>query len=129
MTRKLLYVIGFAAVLALPQVLPEELNWLIMLLDRALMIAIVAIGLNILTGNAGQISLGHAAFMGFGAFVCYGLTDIIGVPFWFSVPIAGLRRGDPRLGTGLSGPAPLRPLPGHRHPGLRLRHPPDPQPV
>lgn len=109
MTRKLLYVIGFAAVLALPQVLPEELNWLIMLLDRALMIAIVAIGLNILTGNAGQISLGHAAFMGFGAFACYGLTDIIGVPFWFSVPIAGFVAAI--LGWGLGFPA-LR-LSGH----------------
>jgi len=109
MTKKLWYLIGFAAALALPQVLPDELNWLVLLLNRALIFAIIAVGLNLLTGFAGQISMGHAAFMAIGAFASYGLSDIVGIPFWFAVPIAGLIAAV--VGYGLGFPA-LR-LSGH----------------
>ncbi len=39
-----------------------------------LIFALAAIGLNILTGYTGQISLGTGAFMGVGAYACYKLT-------------------------------------------------------
>ena len=35
--------------------------------DTALVAAIAAIGLNVLTGTAGQVSIGNAAFLGIGA--------------------------------------------------------------
>ncbi|WP_394688490.1 branched-chain amino acid ABC transporter permease [Hoeflea sp.] len=41
-----------------------------------LILALAAIGLNILTGYAGQLSLGTGAFMGVGAYSCYKLTTI-----------------------------------------------------
>lgn len=41
-----------------------------------LVFALAAIGLNILTGYAGQLSLGTGAFMGVGAYACYKLTTI-----------------------------------------------------
>lgn len=41
-----------------------------------LIFGLAAIGLNILTGYTGQISLGTAAFMGVGAYACYKLTTI-----------------------------------------------------
>lgn len=41
-----------------------------------LVLALAAIGLNILTGYTGQISLGTGAFMGVGAYACYKLTTI-----------------------------------------------------
>ena len=41
-----------------------------------LIFALAAIGLNILTGYAGQLSLGTGAFMGVGAYACYKLTTI-----------------------------------------------------
>lgn len=41
-----------------------------------LIFALATIGLNILTGYAGQISLGTGAFMGVGAYSCYKLTSI-----------------------------------------------------
>lgn len=54
-------------------------------------IAIVAaIGLNILTGAAGQISLGHAAFVGIGAYTSALLTNHFGLPFLVCLPLAGL---------------------------------------
>jgi branched-chain amino acid transport system permease protein len=41
-----------------------------------LVFSLAAIGLNLLTGYAGQISLGTAAFMGVGAYACYKLTTL-----------------------------------------------------
>jgi len=41
-----------------------------------LVFALAAIGLNILTGYAGQLSLGTGAFMGVGAYACYKLTTL-----------------------------------------------------
>ena len=52
-------------------------------------IAIIAChGLNILTGFTGQISLGHAAFLGVGAYTCSILIQH-GVPFIIALPMAG----------------------------------------
>ncbi|RYG92297.1 branched-chain amino acid ABC transporter permease [Loktanella sp. IMCC34160] len=46
------------------------------LLIPVLVYALAAMGLNILTGYAGQLSLGTAAFMGVGAYACYKLITI-----------------------------------------------------
>ncbi len=48
-----------------------------------------SIGLNILTGYTGQISLGHGAFLGIGA---YSYTILLGkaaLPFWLAILLAG----------------------------------------
>jgi branched-chain amino acid transport system permease protein len=47
--------------------------------------AIVALGMNLLTGYAGQISLGHAAFFAVGAYTSAFLTGT-GVSFWVALP-------------------------------------------
>lgn len=52
-----------------------------------------AIGLNILVGYAGQISLAHAAFMAVGAYTSGILNAKLGVPFIFSVFCGGLMAG------------------------------------
>lgn len=52
--------------------------------------AIAAIGLNILIGYTGQISLGHGAFFGVGAYSAAILATSLGLPFWISVFTAGL---------------------------------------
>ena len=49
-----------------------------------------AVGLNLLTGFTGQISLGHAAFLGVGAYTSAILTTRLGLSFWASLPFAGL---------------------------------------
>jgi branched-chain amino acid transport system permease protein len=51
--------------------------------------AIAAIGLNILIGFTGQISLGHGAFFGVGAYSAAILATALGFPFWLSVICAG----------------------------------------
>src|ERR1700731_1786262 len=50
--------------------------------------ALVALGLNFLTGYAGQISLCHAAFFGVGAYATALLTQKAGVPYLLSL-VAG----------------------------------------
>lgn len=51
---------------------------------------IAALGLNILVGFTGQISLGHAAFFGFGAFASAWLSNSYGVPVFLAIPLAGV---------------------------------------
>jgi branched-chain amino acid transport system permease protein len=48
---------------------------------------ILAISLNIITGYAGQISLGHAAFWGIGAYCSAILSTRLGLPFWIGLPL------------------------------------------
>src|SRR6185503_16972686 len=47
------------------------------------------LGLNILTGYNGQISLGHGAFYALGAYCTAILMDKLGMPYWATVPVAG----------------------------------------
>ena len=46
-------------------------------------------GLNLLTGFTGQISLGHGAFMGVGAYTACILAKM-GLPFYLALPAAGI---------------------------------------
>ncbi len=52
--------------------------------------AIAVLGLNILVGFTGQISLGHGAFFGVGAYAGAILATTVGLPMWISVPAAGI---------------------------------------
>ncbi len=54
---------------------------------------ILALSLNIITGYAGQISLGHAAFMGIGAYTSALLYTKAGFSFWPAFLVAGLLAG------------------------------------
>ena len=54
-------------------------------------IAIVgALGLNILVGYTGQISIGHGAFMSVGAYTAANLAVKLDLPFWLTLPAGGL---------------------------------------
>jgi branched-chain amino acid transport system permease protein len=48
-----------------------------------------SIGLNLLIGYAGQISLGHGAFLGIGAYSYVIFASKVGLPFWLSIFMAG----------------------------------------
>jgi branched-chain amino acid transport system permease protein len=68
-----------------------------------------ALGLNLLMGQAGQISLGHAAFIGLGAYGSAILTTRWGVDPWLAMAIAAILAG---LVAGLIGGPTLK-LKGH----------------
>jgi branched-chain amino acid transport system permease protein len=53
-------------------------------------LSIAALGLNILVGFTGQISIGHAAFFGLGAFTSAYLSAKLSVPVFFAIPLAAV---------------------------------------
>ncbi len=86
--------VGFIALLAFFfVVVPMIANqyWLQAILTPVLIFSLAALGLNILTGYAGQLSLGSAAFMAVGAFATYNfMLRIDGIPFLVAVVLGGL---------------------------------------
>ena len=65
-------------------------------------IAIISVlGLNILTGYCGQISIGHVGFMAVGAYTSAILAAKLGWPFWATLPSAALAAGIAGLIFGL----------------------------
>jgi branched-chain amino acid transport system permease protein len=74
-------VIGIAAfVVILPWFLPS--NFYVRIATLVYINALAVLGLNLLMGFAGQVSLGHAAFFGLGAYaVAVGPTHL-GIPSW-----------------------------------------------
>ena len=74
---------------------------------------IVGVGLNVLLGMTGQISLGHAAFYAIGAYVVAILTTKLDWTFWAALPLAGVV-------AGVAGVL-LRALSRHGHDRVRFR--------
>jgi branched-chain amino acid transport system permease protein len=68
-------------------------GYLITIFITIVIYAMLAHSLNIITGHAGQISLGHASFFGIGAYTSAMLYTEAGFPFWISVPMAAVAAG------------------------------------
>jgi len=65
--------------------------WLSAILTPFLIFALATLGLNLLTGYAGQLSLGTAAFMAVGAFAAYNLLlRVPGIPLLVAFVLAGV---------------------------------------
>jgi branched-chain amino acid transport system permease protein len=60
------------------------------LLNLCLIAIVGALGLNILLGYTGQISIGQGAFMSVGAYTAANLIVRLGMPFWITIPAGGL---------------------------------------
>jgi len=81
--QRLPYGLFIGLVMAAPLVFPGRMSYYLSILSLAGMYAIVVMGLNMLMGYAGQISLGHAAFFAIGAYVSgilstrYGISPVL----------------------------------------------------
>ena len=80
-------VAGVLALIAAPIFLD---NYYLSILSQIGFMGIAALGLNILVGYTGQISLGHAGFFGFGAFASAWLNNSLGVPVLLAMPLAAV---------------------------------------
>ena len=58
--------------------------------SQVLILAIALLGLNLLTGFNGQISLGHGAFFAIGGYGAAILITKFGLPFWAAIPLASV---------------------------------------
>ena len=65
-------------------------NYTFLQFNLAIMYAIAVLGLNLLTGFNGQISLGHGAFLAIGGYVTAVLMARFGWPYWATLPAAAL---------------------------------------
>jgi len=72
-------------------VLPLSVHEYYLSIVNLISIAVIgALGLNILVGCTGQISIGHGAFMSVGAYTAANLAVRLGLPFWLALPAGGL---------------------------------------
>jgi len=85
-TSRNMLILGIVLICFAPYVLNE---YMLSLLIQIGIFGIAALGLNIVVGFTGQISIGHAAFFGFGAFTSAYLSSKLHVPVFFAIPLAG----------------------------------------
>src|SRR5699024_8957938 len=91
--KKIIFAIGLILIYVLGQYLIKvgiidsyiELNIVIIGIN-----IILAVGLNVITGFTGQLSLGHAAFMSIGAYTSAILTAKFNLPFVVGILLAGI---------------------------------------
>jgi branched-chain amino acid transport system permease protein len=82
--------VAVAIVLVLACALPFAIgNYRVFQMTLVLAYAVALLGLNMLTGYNGQISLGHGAFYAIGAYTAAILMDKLGAPYWATIPVAG----------------------------------------
>ena len=89
--------IGLAAAFVVPPLVADE-YWLQAVLIPFLIYALAALGLNLLTGYAGQLSLGTGGFMAVGAYAAFKLTTAFP---WLNVILVFLLAGVVAAGVGL----------------------------
>lgn len=89
--KKILAIAFLVAIIAIPLNVAD--SYILTVLTTAAIAAIAATGLNLLTGYAGQISLGHAFFVGAGAFCGQVLGGQLGLPFLLWLPLSALFAG------------------------------------
>ncbi len=85
--KKIILVVAVLAAVLLPFVLED---FRVFQLNLVLIYAIAILGLNILTGYGGQISLGHGAFYAVGAYTSAILISQLGMSAYLTIPIAAV---------------------------------------
>src|SRR5260370_19794216 len=75
----------------LQPLLPDVVsNYRLFLVSTMIIAAIAVLGLNLLTGFNGQISLGHSAFYAVGAYTAAILMDKLDMPYYATLPAAAV---------------------------------------
>src|SRR3984893_6934968 len=95
------FVVVAAVVFALPLVFADP--FFILVLQSPAYLFIATLGLGILVGWTGQISLGHAALYAVGAYTSALLATRLGLPFWLSAPLGVTLAG--LFGAALANPS------------------------
>jgi len=78
-----------AAVFVIPFIFRTN-TFLMYFINIVLIYMIIAIGLDVVTGYTGQLSMGHGAMVAIGAYTSALLTMRLGLPFWITIFLAGI---------------------------------------
>ena len=98
--RIFLFGVGIALLAALPLL---ATSYYLYLAELAMINVVIAVGLNLLSGNCGQISLCNASFMAVGAYCTALLTTRLGLPTFIALPASAAISS--LLGAALGYPA------------------------
>ena len=90
MGQRTLLAVLIGAACALPFILP---SYMVFQVTLVLVYALALVGLNLLIGFNGQISLGHGAFFALGAYTAAMLMEHAGWPYWATLPAAAMVGG------------------------------------
>ena len=121
-TRAELFRLGLMVVLLI--VLPFVLdNYWLSIVNTILIAVIGAVGLNILVGYTGQISLGQGGFLAVGAYSSALISERMGMPVPLAIALATSGRGSGRYALrrtlrATRPPLPIRQLPITNHQSL-----------
>ncbi|MFM8988973.1 MAG: branched-chain amino acid ABC transporter permease [Alphaproteobacteria bacterium] len=80
------WIAGLVVLLALPLVLRNTYHQYVV--NVICINILLAVGLNIVKGFAGQVTVGHIALMAIGAYASAVLSRNFGIPFWLALPLA-----------------------------------------
>ena len=89
MKRRLNLVLVLALALLLAGLVALKSSYFNQIAITTMIFVILTASLNLITGSAGLLSLGHAAFFGVGAYAAALLSTKFGWPFWLTLPAAG----------------------------------------
>jgi branched-chain amino acid transport system permease protein len=91
MSAKRIRMAGWGLVIVLAVLLPFFFgSYRVGQFTQAMALACAVLGLNLLVGYSGQISLGHGAFFALGAYACAISINDLGVPYLLTLPRAGI---------------------------------------
>ncbi len=83
--RNILYILIIGLILTIPLIIQNR--YYLHIINIIGISIILTVGLNVLVGYSGKISIGHAAFYGFGAYASAILTTRFGLSFWLALPV------------------------------------------
>ncbi len=84
--RKILFIFGGIALFLLPLAVTNA--YFMYIINLILIYALLALGLDLIVGYTGQVSVGHGAFFGIGAYVAAILSKNLGFSFWLNLPLS-----------------------------------------
>lgn len=97
--RHLRYLAALAAIAVYPFIVPND--FFVYVAQEVAITAIAAIGLNVLFGLSGQLSLGQAGFFALGAYGSGILALKLGWPLWVTIPVGVMVAGVAGAAVGL----------------------------
>ncbi|EGQ26892.1 branched-chain amino acid ABC transporter permease [Sporosarcina newyorkensis] len=89
--RKLMLLIGVIALLMIPLGITNP--YFMYVINLILIYILLVLGLDLIVGYTGQVSLGHGAFFGLGAYIAAVFSTNFGISFWLTLPMAIIATG------------------------------------
>ena len=89
--KKTTKILSFSVLLLVLLVLPHlfTMDYYLHIFVMSEIYAVLALSLALIVGFSGQVSMGHAAFYGIGAYVSAILSTKFGIPFWGTFWVSG----------------------------------------